>query len=168
VDELARARVDAERGAATIKVLGLNRLGLLSQRRDRMLLVDFALERIAALDGRIAQYPDDASFQTDLDKEKAFLAKMRRPGQPYSALVAQRSARSLTRTTRFRDRSAVGPGSTLGRPGRAAQRVQLSGYGSSTESPPLRVCQRLLPHEGHGGRCLVDCTSRWYWQFVHS
>jgi hypothetical protein len=35
-----------------------------------------------------------------------------------------------------------------------------SGYGSLTESPPLSVFQRLLPHEGHGGRCFVDSTSR--------
>lgn len=33
---------------------------------------------------------------------------------------------------------------------------QLSGYGSSLLSPPETVSYSPLPHDGHGGRCLVE------------
>src|SRR3954454_25244304 len=44
---------------------------------------------------------------------------------------------------------------------------QLSGYGSSAESPPVTVSHWPLPHSGQGGRCFVDPTSIWLPQLVH-
>ncbi len=88
-------RAHTPKGTETIRVLGLNRRGLLERRRTQRKLVEAALLRIEKLDLRCARYPDDPSFAEDLRAEIADLKAMQRPGQPYSAVV-RHGVRALT------------------------------------------------------------------------
>jgi uncharacterized protein (TIGR02646 family) len=90
VGELATARDGDARGAATIEVLGLNRLVLIDARRDHLVQVEAALKRIAKLERKIEQYPDDQDFRDDLAQEEIDLKAMVAAGKPYSAAVAHR------------------------------------------------------------------------------
>jgi uncharacterized protein (TIGR02646 family) len=85
-----RPRNGSPKGRTTIDVLGLNRTHLLNARRDRLTVLEAALTRIEKLAIRMDQYPADASFRADHETELAELERMLKPGQVYSALVAQR------------------------------------------------------------------------------
>jgi hypothetical protein len=63
-----------------------------------------------------------------------------------------------TRARRFRDAVRAASGCPC---------RYLSGYGSSTPSPPVTVSHLPFPQDGHGGRCFVETTSSSLPHFVH-
>lgn len=77
------------KGVASIEVYGLQRMGLVSMRRDRLKLVLAQIKRVARLVERLDRDPDDVELQGWLEEEMAELQRLQQADQPYAAMAQQ-------------------------------------------------------------------------------
>ena len=80
----------SERGAETIRVLGLNRKGLVTARREAQLWVDAAINRLVNAERQLEREPGSAYVREQRDEAYGELRKRASSDQPFAEMARQR------------------------------------------------------------------------------
>lgn len=86
---------NSRRGEATIKVLGLDRQGLIEDRNDRELIVERTLRHFKRAWLSLNDNPQNAAAKEEVRKEKEELDRLVNPRSPYSGMARQRIQSTL-------------------------------------------------------------------------
>jgi hypothetical protein len=87
-EELILPRDGSVRGEKTIEILGLNRVGLIDSRRDRLLPLKIALTRLKKARDRARDFPDNPIFADEVAELEDDVAELVSDSMPFPALIA--------------------------------------------------------------------------------
>ena len=94
-ERIDRAGRPSPMAEASIKVYGLRRGGLSKARKERFILIDGSIAKIAEMREGLLESPNNAHFQRALELEISTLRSMVKPGAPYSAMASQLAGPTL-------------------------------------------------------------------------